>query len=272
MNIVYKELTGIDDFNQCIKLQKSIFNFSDINVISPLFLRLIARNNPPIGIALGVFRSEGGENELIGIAIGFATFLQRSIDTVIIGIIPEFQNRIYGYKLVKKYIEIAQSKNIEFFYAVVDPLDANIARFDISYFGYIGYKYEIDKNVSVGTENKATIPDDKLLIRWDLNIQKMKDQFFNKKVFNKKEAIKKIPLATHNNLPDSQKVLVNIPEDFAQLKINQFEEAKEWRIKMRHILTEYINTRNYTISHCFSLKVNRNRRTYYLLEKELNLN
>src|SRR3972149_9683272 len=127
MDYEFRELVTEDDFKQCIDLQKSLFNLSETEVISPLLLRLIARNNPPTGISLGIFSHGMNGIELIGFMIGFATFIDRSIYGLMIGIRPDQQNKGYGYKLFLKFREKAITMNLDCMYGIVDPLEANLA-------------------------------------------------------------------------------------------------------------------------------------------------
>jgi len=268
MAIEYRELSTAEDFNQCIELQKSIFGMSEIDVISPLFLKLIARNNPPIGISLGIFKSDLNLSELIGFIIGFATFQQKSIYSVTLGIKPEYQNNVYGYRLMLKYREVALSKNIEFLFGLFDPLDANIARFNIACLGYIAFNYIIDSQTLLDEKNKKYITNDKIVVRWDINTSKTIDRISGIKRNNNQKVPNLFPIATTQCMPEAPSVLVEIPEDFNYLLVNKIDEAFVWRISTREIFKEYINKRQYIISDCFSIKHDYNRKTYYLLEKK----
>jgi len=267
MAIEYRELTTNEEFNQCVELQKNIFDFSDIDIISPLFLKLIARNNPPIGLSMGIFKTDFNKSELIGFIIGFATFLEKSLYSVILGIKPEYQNKIYGYKLMLNYRDVALSRNIEFLFGLFDPLEANIARFNISSLGYIAYKYIID-SVECFDDNNKYVPNDKIVVRWDINTSKTIERINGIKRYNNQEILNLFPIATSQSMPEIPIVLVEIPEDFNYLLLNKIDEALAWRISTCEIFKEYINKRQYIISDCFSIRHENNRKTYYLLEKQ----
>jgi predicted GNAT superfamily acetyltransferase len=266
--IEYREFNCEEDFIQCVDLQKRIFNLSDIDVISPSILKLIARNDPPIGISLGLFTSTPEKNELIGFVIGFATFLTKSLYVVLMGTKPEYQNKIYTYRLMIKLREIALSRNIESLYGIFDPLDVRIARFDVGRLGSIPFKYEIDKYLSPDVACPKQIPNDKLISLWELNSKKSIDKMNGSINLKTENIIKNYPIVTNKHMPDSLKVLMEIPENFIQLKKDSSKSALQWRISTREILAEYINNRNYIISNCHSLKINKERKTYYLLEKQ----
>lgn len=268
MGIVYKEISSREEINQCVELQRSVFNLSDTDLISPLFFKLIARNDPPIGITLGVFNSNQNETELIGFIIGFSCFIERSIYSPLVGIKSEYQNKIYGYKLVTKYRQIALSRNIKYFYGIFEALDTNIARFYFSSLGCIAYKYVIDAFFSSETKWTNSIPNDKLLVRWDLESKTTIDRMNGIKKYHIKEIFERFPIATVENMPDLPQILVEIPDNFNQLTMTEFENAKNWRKSTRYILSEYVNNRNYIVDECYSIKINKIRKSYYLLEKK----
>jgi predicted GNAT superfamily acetyltransferase len=264
MKIEYKELISEEDIKQCIQLQKIIFNLSDADLISPLFFKLIARNNPPIGISIGAYMILDSKPELIGFALGFATFENKSVYVPLMGVLPEYQNKIYGYKLSLKFREIALSKGLKKLYCVFDPVLANLARLYCVSLGCIGIKYEDNKTVCTDHD----IPDDKLLVLWDFNAQTTIEKINCVKKNRNLSLIDERTIATSEYLPKLPMVFVEIPDNYIQLKNSNFESALQWRISTREILSEYINNRHYIISDCHSLKINKERKTYFLLEKQ----
>jgi predicted GNAT superfamily acetyltransferase len=262
MKIEYRELIAEEDIIQCIQLQKSIFNLSDADLVSPLLLKLIARNNPPIGISIGVYKIIESKTELIGFALGFATFYNKSVYVVLMGILPEYQNKIYGYKLSLKFREIALSKGLETMYCVFDPILSNLARIYCTSLGFTGIKYEEDNSVF----NDNFIPNDKLLVKWNFNAQTTINKINCVKI--KLNVFDKNLIASSDNWPELPVIYVEIPDNFGQIKSSNFKSALQWRISTREILSEYINNRHYILSDCYSIKINQERKTYYLLEKQ----
>jgi predicted GNAT superfamily acetyltransferase len=253
MVIEYRELRSEDDFQQCLVLQKDIFHFSDTDLVSPLLLKLIARDNPPIGISLGVFRN----NELIGILLSFGTFIEKSVYVVLLGIKPEYTNNIYGYKLLLKFREIALSKNIETMYGVYDAFDSNLGRLYCNGLGFKGIQY-----ISDGNNSNVS---DKLYVKWNLNasstIFKIHQQ--NKLIFS--DIYKNIPIAYNTNLPNETKVIIQIPRESENISLPVAMEHKQ---KTKNIFIEYINIRKYVVVDCISGKVEGIKRTFYILEKQ----
>ncbi len=263
MKIKFKELSTNRDFKQCIELQKSIFNLSEIESVSPLFLKLISRNSPPIGISYGLFNEEHVYSELIGFIIGFATFYEKSIYVVLIGIKPEYQNKKYGSLLLHKFRELALSRNIHSMSCVFDPLDSRLAMFYLTKLGCKGIKF-INESEAL---NNYKIENDNILIHWDFDTVRPQNNFksLNEKEFS--ELLNTNPLVSIDYMPDSSKVHLKIPTDFGNLKENEYDIAKMKQEIIRKILTEYINNRGYMATYFYSYNINNKSESFYLLEK-----
>lgn len=151
--VEYRRLENQDDFDQVGDLQRRVFGFSDLDLLPPPLLRLVARNKPPIGIHLGAFHREGGRSEMVGAVLSFATFLPDTAYIVLLGVLPEYQNGPYGATLLERFRTEALSRGIGSTWGVFDPLDQRLARLYVGNFGF------------VGTEMLGN----KLLFRWDLN-------------------------------------------------------------------------------------------------------
>lgn len=267
MLIEYRELLTDEDFTQCITLQKEIFGFSDVNCVSPLFLKLIARNNPPVGISLGLFVNRYGKSELIGFIIGFASFIEKSIHAVLMGIINEFQDQGLGRSIYLEFRKRALERDIHYMYGIFDPIESQLAYIYFSKLGFTGIKYEPEAYKLSNTDILNDIPIDKLLIKWDFLseevISKINGTFYK----NSETILQEVPVANTETIEKASKILIQIPDSFSDLKLKNFEEAKNWRLSTRKIFTQYINNRNYRVIDCFSNKTPSGRKTYYLLEK-----
>jgi len=268
MSIEYKEITTHQDFDQCIELQRSIFGLTDTDLISPLFLKLVSRNNPPVGISLGVFLESNDKSELIGFILGIATFIESSIYTLSLGIRQDHQNKIFGYKLLLKYREIALSKKVLYMFGIFDPLESHLSRLYFSSLGFIGIKYEEEAYILSNIDTKKYVPADSLLIRWDFKSESTLKKLSGFKTPVTQELLQNIPIATDIYMPESPNILVEIPGNFIQMKNDDIESARKWRESTRNIFAEYINNRHYIVSDCYSFNQEDTRKTYYLLEEK----
>ena len=262
MKIEYRKLVSPEDFSQCIDLQRSLFGLSDIDIVSPLFLQLIARENPPMGILLGAFNTDEEEEELIGFAVSMATFQRDSMYLTMIGVIPQYRNQGIGINILLKLREAALHIKIAYICWVFEPLERKLAHFYVNNLGAFGVHYHEEIYYQQKTYEDDHIPMDKILFKWDLKSYSS----YNRN--HSKELLSSYPIASKNNKPDSPSVLVEIPTDFNHLKKEDVTSAKYWRQCTKEIFIYYINHRNYTIYDCITLEENLNKRSFYLLKAQ----
>lgn len=249
--IDYRILTSENDFTKCIDLQREVFHFSDIETISPLFLKLFARNNPPIGFAIGAFRTENEQSELIAILLATSTFISKSVYVIALGVKPQYQNKLHGYNLLLKLREISLEKDIQTMYGIFNPLEANLGRLYFKSLGFRGVSYEYDNNINASG---------KLLVKWDFKIP-------NKKTSNKEIAsdFELLPIANLKSIPQSELVLIEIPKDYKNMSENL---QNFWQQTQKFVFNEYLNTRNYNIIDCLTINLKNERKSYYKLQKQ----
>ena len=264
MKIEYRKLASQDDFSQCIDLQRSIFGLSDIDIVSPLILQLIARENPSMGILLGAFKITEEKQELIGFIISMATSLERSLYGTVIGVKTQYLNKGYGLYLILKLREEALKNNLEYLFGVYEPLDKNLAHLYINHLGFIGTHYQEDIYYLNGTNKKDHVPTDKILFKWDFKSLSKDDKIKN----NSREWLQLYPIATSDNMPDSPHVLVEIPYNFDLMKKEDIKKAMYWRQRTKEIFTHYINHRNYIIYDYLTSRENQIKKSFYLLKAQ----
>lgn len=257
VKVVYRELVSKNDFSQCIDLQRSLFKLSDIDVVSPLILQLIARENPPMGFILGAFNVCEEKEELIGLTVAMATSQEKSVYCPMIGVKSQYQSLGYGGNLILKLLEIALKKNIDYLYGVFEPLDSKLARFYINHIGITGTYYQ---ESDYYMEND--IPTDKLLFKWDLKAFSSHNRNRNNAV----KSFKSFSVATKEYMPDLPVVLIEIPNDYSMIKKVDIAEAKHWRKCTKDLFIHYINERNYIVYDCLSVKENQIKKIFYLLK------
>ena len=265
MEIEYRELKTDQDFEQCIEIQKSVFGFSERELVSPLFFKLIARDVPPIGSGMGVFRKNEDSDELLGFILGFATYLESSIYVVLLAIRKENQNGVFGYKLLFNYRELLLSKGINKLIGVYEPLEANLGRLYCHSLGYYGIKYMPDTTMSA-------FPSDKIYVIWELSSNHVLNRIQRKVRTNPEEALLNIPLVNRDFSLDNEQLLVEIPENYLELKQHDPQKAFEWRTLTRNTFNKYINERNYIIIDCIFSKTTTGKRYFYILEKSIKEN
>ncbi len=263
-DIEYRELSGFKEFEECYELQKKVLGVADKDVLPPVFLNLLTRKFPRTGFALGAFTNENNKNVLIGFFLNIAGVEEKNIYGVILGNKPEYRKKDVGYKLLMNLRENALMHKIKKWYGIYESLEGNLGNLYINKFGMKGIKYEPEAYELPG----INIPIDKVLIRWDLDSERVHQKI--KGIYKKKnleELLKEYPVATTKKIESSNKLLIQIPDDFLKLKQMDEQKALEWRMETRMLFTEYINKKNYTITEFYTRIINNKRENYYLLEK-----
>ena len=267
--IEYSEINTFSEFNECIELQRKIFGLSDIDIIPVAILNIIARKNPFMGLLVGIFKNTELKREMIGFSISLTSGINNSIYAIATGVLPEYQNKMYGYGVILKVRELAIENNVNTIYTLYDPLESNLGRLYMNRFGFVGTKfienaYQLDDEVTLVDE----IPNDKILVEWDpvseTTINKINGDF---KHLRLNEALEKYPVVDNIKSIKDSSVLVKIPENFKDIKIKNPSLAKNYRNKVRPIFRRYINDYNFKLTNSFTGKINKQRYTYYLLEK-----
>jgi predicted GNAT superfamily acetyltransferase len=237
-----------------------VFGFSETELVSPLILKLIARDNPPLGILIGVFECLDQVEELIGLIIGFATFDGNSVYAAAGGLLQEYQDGLLGFKMILKMRDAAMSRGLTAMYGVHEPIDSSLSRLYYGGLGYSGFKYNID----VGNDS---IPSDKLLYKWVFDSPQTREKLAGRGKRKLEETKDTCPVVSVDDWPDAAEVLMPLPPDFIRLKIDDPSAAARIRLESRAILNEYINKRKYVIADCVTGKVSGERKSFYVLAR-----
>ncbi len=264
----FRELNTPNHFSQCHEIQEKAFALNAEERISPLILNLLNREWPPIGIVLGAFSRERGRENLIGMAFATATMEKRSLYGMMVAVLPEYQNYGVGRQLIIEIRKKAILKNIQRFYGVLEPLEANLAHLYFNRLGYIGEKYEESVFHPSQEETRLPFAQDKILFCWYVQSRRieilMKNQHLPFQPFLKRP---RIPIALPDSRPDCPKIRIEIPGNFSQLDRSDPEAAKAWRQRTRNLFREYLNIRHYRITGYLRPADTPDNKSFYILQK-----
>lgn len=256
--VQYRLLSGQNDYNECFRLQKEVFGFSNKDAISPALLGLFNRQFPKIGFSIGAFF----ENRLIGFLLSTSTAKSNSLYSIMLAVDQNFRNMNIGEGLFLKQKEICLNNNIDIIYFIYDPLEGNLANLYIHKLGMEGIQYE---STVYSLENDQ-IPNDKILVQWNLESSINRKQIALNKYFQLK-------FPFENSIrTDIDKVMFEIPGNFIELCKNNHQNAVRWRKKTRELFSILINEKGFVINDFYSKKHDAYYENYYLLiKKPLNL-
>lgn len=169
-----RECTTVDEFEQCIALQRAVFALPDIE-ISPRRHFIVSRRAG--GWTLGAFAG----NELVG----FVHHVQSVVDDEITGyshmmaVASTFQNRGVGAQLKWAQRRRALDEGRRLIRWTWDPMQARNAHFNINRLGVIvrsyganfyGTDYSI---LAVSEDERQNLDSDRLFAIWELNSERV---------------------------------------------------------------------------------------------------
>jgi len=260
MSIEFRELLSLEEFDACVNLQKQVFGFSEIDIISPNILKALSDKEIPSGIVLGLFKKNNDKQILIGFLICVGTLLPNSIYGLAFGLHPDYQKNIYGFLFSQEMYRLCKKKNIRYLYGRYNPFTPDLHKVYHDLFGAYGIEYTVPENSAFNFNN------DKILFKWDTenkNVQKRLAKNFD--VGNPEDILKRYCITKNNNLIDNDKILIEIPVCIFS------KEYSDKQIKAKHefrnLLNEYINKRNYFITNTLDIKEGTTSKLFYLLEK-----
>jgi predicted GNAT superfamily acetyltransferase len=263
MQIEFKEIKTFDQFEEISKLQNTIWNLSDRDIISTISLRALSMKYPLMGLIMGAYDS----NKLVGFAICMPTREPSTLYGLIMGVLPEYQRLEIGNSLGVKILEKCLQQGINKICWTFDPLEVGLGQLYINKWGAVAVRYEKDY-YQLRDEQNSKIPQDRFVVDCNLMSNRVIERI-NKKTdsVSLKKSQAKFPVAEENNYPDSPEVLIKIPNNFGQLKKSNPLQAIQYRMKTRKILEEYISNRTYFIASMLMEEVDGERQYYYLMEK-----
>jgi predicted GNAT superfamily acetyltransferase len=162
--ISVRKCEGIEEFNQCVALQREIWGESDIEV-EPATLFVVASETG--GQVLGAFdgkRMVGFTLAIVGFANG-VVFLHSHMT----GVLAEYRDRGVGRALKLFQREDALGRGIRLIVWTFDPLEIRNAHFNLNRLGAIARKYLPNLYGLTTSPLHLGLPTDRLLAEWQLD-------------------------------------------------------------------------------------------------------
>ena len=264
MLVLYQEITETLYIQECVAIQKDLFNLSDIDVFPYSFFSMIIRKEHPIGVLMGCFAEVNNTKNLIGLGVAIADKEINTAYVPFIGIKKGYQNGIYGYKLLLHLRTAALKNGFKIINALFDPLEISLGklytRVGMVINKYITEPYQLKEEDSV-------VPD-KVLINWDIESDYVVKKINRDGVISFKDALAKFSVVKNLDSKESG-FLIEIPSQIIQVSKNKTDTIKTQFQIFKKLLDIYINKKNYIITDCFSGIINKQKKNYYLLTKQV---
>lgn len=225
MNYTIRPCETVEDVAGCVMLQKEIWGYSGRETYpARMFL-----NVPRIGgQVLGAFTSKG---QMAGFVVSVPAWSQqhRYYHSLLLGVLPEHENRGLGRTLKIAQRQAALRAGIEHIEWTFDPLRAKNAYFNIVRLGAIVRRYHPDYYGPVRNKLQRRLPSDRLVAEWSLRSLRVR-----------KALAGKAPRPVRKRASAE----VVIPLDLDSLVASRPARAREWQSNVRASLQD-----------CFSRKL-----------------
>jgi len=217
-NVEVREVSTIEDYDACIKLQREVFGLPDLE-ISPR--RHLIVSNRAGGWTLGAF--------VDGRIIGFVHHLAAVKDDYIFGyshmmaVAGEFQNQGVGAQLKWAQRARALREGRDYIKWTFEPMRARNAHFNLNRLGVVVREYAANfygTDYSTDPAEKGSVSgmdSDRLFASWDLNAPRVE-------AFSRRE---EFPIG------DAERA-IEIPADFSALLKSDPESAKREVLRVRN--------------------------------------
>jgi predicted GNAT superfamily acetyltransferase len=164
--IVVRPFRDLTEMELCIRLQQSIWGYSDLDVLPPRIFLVASRCN---GQVLGAFDG----SRLVGFS--FALLASREQQTYLhshmVGVDPKYQNRGVGRQLKLAQRTDALARGIDLIEWTFDPLQPRNAYFNLVRLGAIVRTYISDFYGNTSSPLHGGLPTDRLVAEWWLRSQ-----------------------------------------------------------------------------------------------------
>ncbi len=258
----FRQLYAADEFWQVVRIQKIAWGWVDTDLVPTHILALASDTGG------GVFGAFSHSGEMIGFAAGFGggedqiTGLPTIISSMLAMKGSDFRSGGIGkeLKLIQAYYAWQLGYRVmKWFY---DPERGENARLNMGKLGTRAEEFAVDKYGQMKSELYGPVPTDRFRAVWRFTQQKVVDRIIGVNKPPKLAEVRQYPVATEEQFPDSNKVLVQISGDIDR----EDEKTKiERRYHLRKIAKHYFE-KGYVASEFISEKMGKNFENYYLLE------
>ncbi|MHB8301789.1 MAG: GNAT family N-acetyltransferase [Acidobacteriaceae bacterium] len=166
--VVIRTLHGQEEFDACVHLQQSVWQFPDIDVI-PRRMFAVAQ-----AVGGQVFGAWDGE-KLAGYALAIPGVRDGKpfLHSHMLAVLPEYRNRGIGVKLKFAQREDALARGIDRIEWTFDPMQVKNAYLNIEKLGAVARRYSIDFYGKSKSPLHGYLPTDRLHAEWWLRSERV---------------------------------------------------------------------------------------------------
>jgi predicted GNAT superfamily acetyltransferase len=211
--IIIRECLSIEDFQQCIELERLVWNDDDIDIM-PIRLYMISKNcNAP---TFGAFTTSG---RLIGFVHTSLALQGKNLvyHSHLAGVIEELRHKDIGYQLKLAQREHALAAGVPMIFWSFDPLQSRNAHFNINKLGAIIRTYKINYyGEGISSVFDSHLPSDRVIAEWWVDSPHVESVLRGNR--------------PNVETPDNN---VEIPDNIDAIRAESLKEHIDWRMRVR---------------------------------------
>lgn len=211
--ITIRECTSIEDFKQCIELERAVWNDDDIGIM-PIRLYMISKScNAP---TIGAFESSG---RLVGFVHTMVAMIEKHAvyHSHLAAVLEDWRHKDIGYRMKLAQREHAFKNGVPLIMWTFDPLQSRNAHLNINKLGAIVRRYEVNYyGEGLSTVFDSDVPSDRLFAEWWVSSPHVESALSGAR-------------PTAESTVDS----VLIPENIDRIRADSVEECLSWRMRVR---------------------------------------
>lgn len=209
--IAIRECSSIEDFQQCIELERAVWKDDDIGIM-PIRLYMISKacNAPTIG----AFESSG---RMVGFVHTMIAVMDKHVvyHSHLAAVLEDLRHQDIGFRMKLAQRQHAMKAGVPLIIWTFDPLQSRNAHLNINKLGAIVRRYEVNHySEGLSTVFDSGVPSDRIFAEWWVSSAHVESAL----------------AGNRPNVGDpSESVL--IPEDIN--RVRSVEEHLKWRIRVR---------------------------------------
>ena len=221
-DVVIRECVSVDDFQQCIELERAVWKDDDIGIM-PIRLYMISRScKAP---TIGAFDPSG---QLVGFVHTMLALMGRNVvyHSHLAAVIEGLRHKDIGYKMKLAQRDFALQAGIPMIVWTFDPLQSRNAHLNINKLGAIIRRYE-ENYYSEGFSSvfDSGVPSDRIFAEW----------------WVRSPYVEAAVAGRRPQVPGANSSVV-IPDDINAVRARSIEDHVHWRLKVRDDFRRELST------------------------------
>ncbi len=244
--VTLRPLKSHEDFDQCVTLQRDTWGEDFTELVPPSILMVSQKVG---GVAVGAFDAE---DRLLGFVFGVTGVDEGQMVhwSDMLAVRPEHSGRGLGRNLKAFQRDRLLDLGVEIVRWSVDPLEASNAHLNINRLGALPVEYVEDMYGSnTGSSRHVGIGTDRFVIEWNLTDSRVERALAGRlsvspalivmvPVVNT-DTVEGVPVPVEVDLPVLPSVRIEVPVAIQELKDDEPELARQWRIVTRRSFLWY---------------------------------